>query len=67
MISDISIIFFLLALAIAVTVLHTFLKQAGRDEYAYLTVIVGLAIGLIKVIPIIQQLFVGVQDVFKLY
>ncbi len=64
---DISIIFFLLALAIAVTVLHTFLKQAGRDEYAYLTLVVGLALGLLKVLPVIQQLFTGVQAVFNLY
>ncbi|MEG1501356.1 MAG: stage III sporulation protein AC [Clostridiales bacterium] len=64
---DTSIIFFLTALAIAVTVLHTFLKQAGRDEYAYLTLIVGLAIALLKVIPVIQQLFQAVQSVFKLY
>jgi len=64
---DTQIIFFLTALAIAVTVLHTFLKQAGRDEYAYLTLVVGLAIGLLKVLPVIQQLFDGVQSVFKLY
>ncbi len=64
---DTTIIFFLTALAIAVTVLHTFLKQAGRDEYAYLTLIVGLALALIKVLPVIQQLFQGVQSVFKLY
>ncbi len=64
---EISIIFFLLALAIAVTILHTFLKQAGRDEYAYLTLVVGLALGLLRVLPVIQQLFSGVQSVFNLY
>lgn len=64
---DTSIIFFLTALAIAVTVLHTFLKQAGRDEYAYLTLVVGLALGLLKVLPVIQELFSGVQSVFRLY
>ena len=52
--SDISIIFFLMALAIAVTILHTFLKQAGRDEFAYLALVVGLAIGLIKILPLLQ-------------
>lgn len=64
---DISLIFFLMALAIAVTILHIFLKQAGRDEYAYLTLIVGLVIALIKVIPLIYQLFETVQSVFKLF
>ena len=64
---DISIIFFLLALAVAVTILHTFLKQAGRDEYAYLILIVGLILALIKVLPLIFELFNLVQTVFKLY
>ena len=64
---DTTVIFFLTGLAIVVTILHTFLKQAGRDEYAYLTLIVGLAIGLLRVIPIIQELFSGVRSVFNLY
>ena len=63
----VSIIFFLMALAIAITILHTFLKQAGRDEFAYLALIVGLAIGLIKVLPLLQELFAGVQEVFSFY
>lgn len=65
--ADVSIIFFLMALAIAVTILHTFLKQAGRDEFAYLALVVGLAVGLVKVLPVLQQLFDGVQAVFNLY
>ena len=64
---DTSIIFFLTGLAIVVTLLHTFLKQAGRDEYAYLTLVAGLAIALLRVLPIIEELFNGVQQVFKLY
>ena len=64
---DVSIIFFLMALAIAVTILHTFLKQAGRDEYAYLAVISGLAVALVRVLPLLQELFDGVQSVFHLY
>jgi len=64
---NITIIFFLMALAIAITILHTFLKQAGRDEFAYLALLVGLAIGLITVLPLLKELFTGVQEVFKLY
>ncbi len=64
---DVSILFFLMALAIAVTILHTFLKQAGRDEYAYLAVVAGLAVALVRVLPLLQTLFDGVQSVFKLY
>lgn len=64
---DVSIIFFLMALAIAVTILHTFLKQAGRDEFAYLALVAGLALALVRVLPVLRQLFDGVQAVFKLY
>lgn len=67
MIADPGVIFFLTGLAIAVTILHTFLKQAGRDEYAYMTLVVGLAIGLLKIIPVINLLFSEVKSVFKLY
>ena len=57
----------MLALAIAVTILHTFLKQAGRDEFAYLALIAGLAVALVRVMPLLQELFNGVQAVFSLY
>lgn len=64
---DVSIIFFLMALAIAVTILHTFLKQAGRDEFAYLALVAGLALALVRVLPVLKELFDGVQAVFSLY
>ena len=64
---DVSIIFFLMALAIAVTILHTFLKQAGRDEFAYLALVAGLALALVRVLPVLKELFDGVLAVFNLY
>ena len=64
---DVSIIFFLMALAIAVTILHTFLKQAGRDEFAYLALVAGLALALVRVLPVLKELFDGVQAVFNIY
>ena len=64
---DVSIIFFLMSLAIAVTILHTFLKQAGRDEFAYLALVAGLALALVRVLPVLKELFDGVQAVFNLY
>ena len=65
--ADASLIFFLTGLAIAVTIVHTFLKQAGRDEYAYLTLVIGLTLALLKVLPLLTELFNQVQSVFKLY
>lgn len=64
---DLGIIFFLAGLAIAVTLLHILLKQAGRDEYAYLTLFLGLTIALLKVIPYITELFEEVAAVVDLF
>lgn len=64
---DIGIIFFLAGLAIAVTLLHILLKQAGREEYAYLTLFLGLTLALIKVIPYITELFEEVAAVVDMF
>lgn len=64
---DFGIIFFLAGLAIAVTLIHILLKQAGREEYAYLTLFLGITIALIKVIPFIIELFQQVEAVMNFY
>lgn len=64
---DFSILFFLAGLAIAVTILHLLLKQAGREEYAYLTLFLGITIALIKVIPYVVRLFEEVASVINMY
>ena len=64
---DFGMIFFLAGLAIAVTILHILLKQAGREEYAYLTLFLGITIALIKVIPYVVELFEEVASVINMY
>lgn len=64
---EVNLIFRIAGLAIVVSILFTFLKQAGRDEYAYMTLLVGLAIGLLWVIPVILDLFDSVRTLFQLY
>lgn len=64
---DISLIFQIAAIAIVTTIFYTFLKQAGREEYAYLSVVAALAIVLIQVIPVIIKLFQEVKAVFQIY
>ncbi len=63
---DIGILFFLAGLAIVVTIIHILLKQAGREEYAYLVLVLGITIALIKVVPMITELFRQVESVFYL-
>ncbi|MCR6545963.1 SpoIIIAC/SpoIIIAD family protein [Dehalobacterium formicoaceticum] len=67
MMGDTGVILLLAGLAIGVTIIQSFLKQAGRDEFAYLVLVVGLTIGLIKIIPVILNLFQQVKTVFNLY
>ena len=64
---EIGILFFLAGLALVVTIIHILLKQAGREEYAYLVLVLGITIALIKVIPMIMDLFQQVESVFYLY
>lgn len=64
---EINLIFRLFALAIVTTIAYTFIKQTGHDEYAFLTILAGLAIGLVWVLPVIVELFNTVSSVFGLY
>ena len=64
---DIDVIFRLGSLAIIVAVLYQVLKQAGREEYAYMTVLAGVAIAFLWVIPAIVELFRQVKGVFRMY
>lgn len=64
---EVSLIFFLAGLAIAVAVINALLKQAGREEYSYLVVLTGLIIALLRVLPLVLSLFNEVQSVFNLY
>ena len=64
---EVSVIFFLAGLAIAVTVINALLKQAGREEYSYLVLLVGLVVALLRVLPLVLSLLTEVQSVFSLY
>ncbi len=64
---DIDLIFKIASLAIIITIIHTFLNKAGRDEYAYMTLLAGVAIALVWVVPVILNLFNTVKSVFKYF
>ncbi len=65
--ADVNLIFQLAALGIVVSILFKYLKQSERDEIAYLTLLVGLAVAVLWVLPIITDLFREVKSVFQLY
>lgn len=64
---DMGLIFKIGIAGILVSILFTVLKQAGRDEYAYVTVLAGLVVILVLVVRLLSDLFTIVKAVFQLY
>lgn len=63
---DVDIIFKIAGLGIVVGVLHTVLAKAGKEEFAYLTTLVGIVIVLGVVINLVAKLFDNVKVLFRL-
>lgn len=64
---DTELIFQLAGISIVIAVIHTVLKQAGRDEFAFSTLLLGIVVVLAMVIPKIANLFETVRSVFRIY
>lgn len=64
---NIDLIFKIAGIGILTAVLHTVLKQAGKEEQAYIAMLAGVAITLMWVVQLIAQLFEQVKTVFQLY
>lgn len=63
----IDIIFKIAGVGILISVIHTALKQAGKEDMANLCTLAGFAIVLVWVVQLLGRLFTTVQDVFKLF
>lgn len=61
---DVSLIFKIAGVGILVVVIDKVLKQAGKDDYAVLTNLAGIAIILLMVINLINHLFNTVKTLF---
>lgn len=64
---DVDLIFQIAGIGIVTAVLHTVLAKAGKEEYAYLTTLVGIVIVLGVVINLVSRLFDNVKVLFNLY
>ncbi|GAW94159.1 stage III sporulation protein AC [Calderihabitans maritimus] len=64
---DVDLIFKIAGVGILTAVLHTVLKQAGKEEQAHLATLAGVAIVLMWVIQMLGNLFDQVRSVFQLY
>jgi len=65
--SDINLIFKIAGVGILVAAAHWILKSAGKEDYAFITTVGGVAVVLVWVIYQLGSLFEQVKSVFKLF
>ncbi|GAE91237.1 MULTISPECIES: stage III sporulation protein AC [Gracilibacillus] len=66
MIGDTSVLFQIAGIGIIVAMIHTILKQMGKEEYAQFVSLVGFIIVLLFVLNSISDLFQQIRAVFFL-
>lgn len=64
---SVDLLFKIAGIGILVSVIHTVLKQAGKEEQGQLATLAGVIIVLMMVIGLINQLFTTVKDVFRFF
>ncbi len=64
---DIDLIFKIASIGILLAILHTLLDKAGKEEFAYITTLVGVIIVFGMVIPLIVKFFDNIKSIFRLY
>ena len=63
---SVELIFQIAGIGILTSILHARLKQAGKEEYAFIVTLAGVAIAFIMVLQVLVQLLNQVKDVFYL-
>ncbi|SEO30546.1 stage III sporulation protein AC [Amphibacillus marinus] len=61
---DVSLIFQIAGIGVVVAMIHTILKQMGKEEYAQFITLVGFIIVLMMVMNSIADLFQQIKSVF---
>lgn len=64
---DIDLIFKIASIGILLSILHTLLDKAGKEEFAYITSLVGVIIVFGMVITLIAKFFNDIKSIFRLY
>ena len=59
---DVTVVIRIAAVGIVVAVLNSILSRAGRDDYAILTILAGIAAVLMLLLPRMTELMESVQD-----
>lgn len=61
---DASVLFQIAGIGIIVAIIHTILKQMGKEDIAHLATVVGFVLVLIIVINSLSELFDQIRSVF---
>lgn len=64
---SIDLILQIAGVGILVAVLHSVLRQAGKEEYGYIVTLAGVIIVFWMIIDTLRQLFDTVTTIFRLY
>ncbi|NMA86534.1 MAG: stage III sporulation protein AC [Tissierellia bacterium] len=64
---DIDLIFKIASIGILLSILHTLLNKAGKEEFAYIINLVGVIIVFGMVITLIAKFFNDIKSIFRLY
>lgn len=63
---EIELIFKIAAIGIIVAVLNQILSKSGRDEYAMLTVLTGIVVIAVMLVPQLDTLYDMMQKIFEI-
>lgn len=63
---SINLIFKIAAVGIIVTVLNQVLKNAGREDHAFIVSLAGMILVLVWLVPYIADLFASMKQLFSL-
>jgi stage III sporulation protein AC len=64
--TDINAIFQIAGIGFIVAILHTILKQAGKEDFAHWVTLIGFIVVLYMVANLLQELFQKIKSVFLL-
>lgn len=64
---NVDLIFKIASIGILLSVLHMVLDKAGKEEFAYITTLVGVVIVFSVVVGLISKLFDSIKTLFQLY
>ncbi|MFC4078231.1 stage III sporulation protein AC [Salinithrix halophila] len=61
---NVDAIFQIAGIGIIVAMMHTVLKQMGKEEYAHWVTLIGFVVVLFMVVVLVQDLFQTIKNVF---